>query len=270
MIYENAMEPINSGYQKQNASNTSSESGQETRNSNVNILGTSTTPQPEPAKSEQHSTTAPQKEWWDKAKPWVELIGVVLLAIYTGFTIAMYFANNKSADAAKRAANAAVQSNTDARNRFLQDQRPYLWLVKNNPVMGFIQKPGQPLGQVVWDWRLTNYGKTPAYNIRIYEYISLGGGHYVPPYGSKGQTTQTPPLPPTAETFSTVVSKPISPSRFATLQQMFNGVRIKMRIEYEDGSHTNYETGMCLGNIQASISSTIFDFCEGENGNYIK
>jgi hypothetical protein len=45
--------------------------------------------------------------WWEKIKPYVELVGVCLLAIYTGFTIAMYFANKRAADAAKSAAETA-------------------------------------------------------------------------------------------------------------------------------------------------------------------
>jgi hypothetical protein len=49
-----------------------------------------------------------EKNWWDKRKPFVEIGGVVLLAAYTCFTILMYFANKKAADAAKTAADAAV------------------------------------------------------------------------------------------------------------------------------------------------------------------
>jgi len=53
-------------------------------------------------------TNKTQKDWWDKWKPFAEIGGVFLLAIYTGFTILMYCANKKAADAAKSAANAAT------------------------------------------------------------------------------------------------------------------------------------------------------------------
>ena len=38
---------------------------------------------------------------------------------------------------------------------------------------------------------------------------------------------------------------------FSKLKETFNGVRIKIRIEYEDEAHVPYETGICMGNLQA-------------------
>ncbi|MFZ0639501.1 MAG: hypothetical protein WA020_03875 [Candidatus Acidiferrales bacterium] len=51
-----------------------------------------------------------EKNWWARVKPFVQCAGVVLLAIYTGFTVAMYFANKRSADAARSAADTANES----------------------------------------------------------------------------------------------------------------------------------------------------------------
>ena len=48
-----------------------------------------------------------QKDWWDKAKPFVEVAGVVLLFVYTVYTIKMYWANKEAADAATSAADTA-------------------------------------------------------------------------------------------------------------------------------------------------------------------
>src|SRR5208337_301423 len=56
-----------------------------------------------------------EKNWWDKIRPYVELGGVGLLAVYTAFTIAMYFANKKSADAAQVAAKAAKETLEEVR-----------------------------------------------------------------------------------------------------------------------------------------------------------
>jgi hypothetical protein len=43
-----------------------------------------------------------KENWWDKIKPFVELCGVILLAVYTGYTIKIYSANKKAADVAQR------------------------------------------------------------------------------------------------------------------------------------------------------------------------
>jgi|SRR5271165_3466522 len=57
----------------------------------------------EKADAQPAHATPTERNWWDKWKPIVEISGVVLLAIYTSFTIPMYFANKKAADAAKSA-----------------------------------------------------------------------------------------------------------------------------------------------------------------------
>src|SRR5580704_16081035 len=48
-----------------------------------------------------------EKNWWDKAKPIVEVTGVVLLAVYTGFTVAMFWQIKKQTPEIVRSARAA-------------------------------------------------------------------------------------------------------------------------------------------------------------------
>ena len=48
-----------------------------------------------------------EKDWWDKAKPFVEIAGIILLGVYTTYTIKMYSANKKAAEAASNAAQTA-------------------------------------------------------------------------------------------------------------------------------------------------------------------
>src|ERR1700733_1707181 len=50
-------------------------------------------PQPKPSRTHYEITCHKEKNWWDKTKPWVEIAGIVLLAIYTFYTIKMYCAN---------------------------------------------------------------------------------------------------------------------------------------------------------------------------------
>jgi len=64
-------------------------------------------PELQPSETHQEITSKPEKNWWDKTKPSIEIAGVVLLAIYTGYTIKMYRANKQAADAATSAANTA-------------------------------------------------------------------------------------------------------------------------------------------------------------------
>ena len=63
-----------------------------------------------------------KKSWWDKTKPFVELGGILLLALYTGFTVAMYFANRDAANAAKSSASAAHDA-------LVASNRPWIDLV---------------------------------------------------------------------------------------------------------------------------------------------
>jgi hypothetical protein len=52
----------------------------------------------------------PEKTWWDKIKPLVEIAGIVLLFVYTVYTVKMYRANKEAADAAKSAADTAANA----------------------------------------------------------------------------------------------------------------------------------------------------------------
>src|SRR5450631_1132656 len=68
---------------------------------------------PEPERQPPHChyeiTRKAEKDWWDKSKRWVEIAGLILLGVYTAYTIKMYHANKKSADAATSAANTAEE-----------------------------------------------------------------------------------------------------------------------------------------------------------------
>jgi hypothetical protein len=69
-----------------------------------------------------------EKNWWDKSKPFVEIVGLVLLAIYTAYTIKMYRANKQAADAATTAAQAAKDANKITKNSLLYVQRAFIFV----------------------------------------------------------------------------------------------------------------------------------------------
>src|ERR1035437_2196685 len=106
-------------------------------------------------------TCKTEKDWWDKTKPYVEAAGVLLLAIYTFYTIKMYCANKQAADAATRAAKAAEDSVTEARNNAHLDERAWLG-VDNIPGSA---KIGTFFSAIVY---FKNTGKTPARNMRFW------------------------------------------------------------------------------------------------------
>jgi hypothetical protein len=82
-----------------------------------------------------------------------ETIGLVVLIVYTIFTGEMYFANKKSADAAKSAADTAEAE-------FKTSTRAWMTVNLNNP--GGVQD-GRPLLTTI---DFTNTGKSPALNVR--------------------------------------------------------------------------------------------------------
>jgi hypothetical protein len=64
------------------------------------IPPTVTCPQLPPSHANCQITCKQEKNWWDKGKPFVELCGIILLAVYTGYTIKIYRANHEAAIAA--------------------------------------------------------------------------------------------------------------------------------------------------------------------------
>jgi hypothetical protein len=125
-------------------------------------------------RSEQ--TERPEKNFRERLRMSLEIAGVILaaaLALLTLFTLRVFRkqlweAQNQTAvfrqqaDQAKQDAAAQLSVAKDAltaeQERFVNEQRPYVWsgiTEPNQPAMA----PDQP---VYWNWHYTNYGKTPA------------------------------------------------------------------------------------------------------------
>ena len=81
-------------------------------------------------------TCKAEKNWWDKLKPIVEIVGIVLLATYTVYTIKMYRANKEAAEAAKSAAATADATLKSNQQQFRTEQRPLIWVNVGIPVTG--------------------------------------------------------------------------------------------------------------------------------------
>jgi hypothetical protein len=114
--------------------------------------------------------TKSPSNWWDRAKPWVELGGVILLAIYTGFTIAMYFANKKSADAAKQAAKTAQEALIDSQASFKLQNRPYV--IVPGTATFVVDKKGH-IDKTRANVAYRNVGKTPGQDVVLTSYFTV-------------------------------------------------------------------------------------------------
>jgi hypothetical protein len=161
-----------------------------------------------------------------------------------------------SATGATDSAKAARDAVTQARDQFRQDQRPYIWLT--NSGLGtpefILTRPNEvpPTGQILWTFHYTNYGKSPAYKLRSYKFISVErNGRFSASYGSsKAPSSEGVPVPPNKDDMGTVVSDPgITQAAFNQMTRVDNAIRIKVRLEYSDAYGGKYETAICIGRL---------------------
>lgn len=255
-------------------------------NQNENDPGTSekenSVPSPslgQPIKNQEISDPAENKSDGEKGvnwPAWIQAFSAVAIVFITGFYT--YYASvqatqmrnattaaQQSADAATKAAGQAQQANTDAWTRFGQGERPYVWLTSNG--LGspeFIPEAGNTsstTGQVIWTWHFTNYGRTPAYNVRWHHYVSINGGPFIESYRAPSAGDGGGPLPPTEDDFSTVVSRPsVTRQEFEqAISPRGKGVSILIRMDYTDSSGRKYSTAICLQRLNAGAIA----FCAG-------
>ena len=232
-----------------------------------------------PAKSnaipptKQFTTTKRRRKYWFE---WGKFIVEVLtLLIISSYTVIAYHqwdemriatkATQEAADAAKAGADAAIQSLADSRSDFKNDQRPFIWLRNSLETPRFWINPvTKNTGQILWDWHVVNYGKTPVANMQFRQYMKEGSKPFVASYGERGGNFGSP-IPPNADILSdTVVSAPLTPAEYSDLIKTDYGIQIKVIIDYTDLYGGKYETGFCLSRLQNSVVS----FCR--EGNYIK
>ena len=166
---------------------------------------------------------------------------------------------------AQCAVQAALKANSDADDRFRQDERPYIAETpKSNQAPEFIPNRIHPEmdGQILWNFHFSNFGKTPAYHLQSEKFIKLGDRPFVRSYGEPRHRGETI-LPPTGDNFITVISVPMQRQQFDHLLTINEGIQIKVKFLYSDAYGTNYETGVC----ETRLNTGAISYCEG---NYIK
>lgn len=166
----------------------------------------------------------------------------------------------KATKAATDAVEAAQQANTDARERFREDERPYIWFTvmgNGTPEFRLIPNANPPIGQIVWSWHYTDYGKTPAYGIQfVREEIKIGGRPFKIMYQQAYRPGIGTLTPPGKDDFASIPSDSgITPQEFARLLQIDRSILIRVRMDYADASGAIYETAFANRASQAVLQN---------------
>jgi hypothetical protein len=151
-----------------------------------------------------------------------------------------------------------------ARDNFLADQRPVIWLTHDSGGPEFVTTQNQAVntGQILWSWHFTNYGKTPALRVSFRHFLILGDT--AERYGATGPSISAP-LPTNQTYLATSVSRPaISRDEFDRVMKLDGYIGISGEIFYFDAYGTKYETSFCL----KRLATGSFTFCK--DGNDIK
>jgi hypothetical protein len=170
------MESTEPSNDKTATQNTSDESDAEKAESNPLSPVAPFSPKSQPPKTHYDVTCRPEKDWWEKRKPLVEIIGVILLGVYTIYTAYMYYANRDAANAAESAANTASINLAQSQATFKNEQRPYL-IADGIPAFVEPLAPEKPINVNV---SYKNIGKIPAIkviaNFRLVKFYPGGKG----------------------------------------------------------------------------------------------
>jgi hypothetical protein len=119
---------------------------------------------PPPPKPECKHPCKEKKHWLDYVTFGLELLGLIVLCIYAAYTIKIYCANKKAADAAKSAADTAASQLELA-------ERP--WIDANISIDGPFEFNVNG-ANVHLKFTLRNTGHSPAQSINIYPLLLIG------------------------------------------------------------------------------------------------
>lgn len=201
-------------------------------------------------------------------------LAFIAAAVYAGIAALQWRTMNKTYGEIQKqtpfiaqAATAAVTANSDARDRFRQDERPYIWLTNDLGQPEILPPPGSnPAegGVPVWTWKFTNYGKSPAYQIKFHYGMNTGSDALSKPRVF-GPWQIGAPLPPNKTDFDTAFRNPkITMDEFRRLMNTDKAIVIFGQFFYTDAYGGKYETGFCLTHLQLGP----IGYCR--EGNYIK
>jgi len=182
-----------------------------------------------------------EKDRWDRFKPFLEIAGVVILGIYTTFTIKMYRANKESADAAKSAADTAARTLTTTIAQFHLQNRAYLI-------------PGEPSGNDggfgLLRIPIRNYGHVSAKSTTINGKFEHIGIHSLqnPDNRIISIRAQTDVPPGDAPTYEWLIFTPaMKPEIVNAINHNQETLRVLGTLSYDSGFGDIESIGICYG-----------------------
>jgi hypothetical protein len=255
-----AVSSLDNGLKNQSKAIRESNDANKQRNDTQSILRAEfKIPQSERYKQETKDARESIIDHW---KLYVEIVGILVIIAYTTVAAFQLREMHEALVAANRSASAAETANTNSQKQFQIEERPYVWLKT-----GFVGKSeffANPSGggQILWTFRYTNYGKSPAHEVFFsHRSMRVGiDGPFRESFGFPKLHQFTNPLAPSEENFVTILSQPgIRPEDYARYLKIDNAIQVRANIIYKDASGTQYESRICLG----QLANGSIDFCDG-------
>jgi hypothetical protein len=144
--------------------NAHQEADRQTHAPDEQILSTTAKPEIPPTKCQCCGPHKENKHWIDYATVVLEIVGLIVLCIYAGYTIKIYCANREAADAAKSAADTAAR-------QLELTERPWVF-IKDARVVSPLRFDADR-AQVYFEMVLRNSGPSPAVDVFLYPQLYL-------------------------------------------------------------------------------------------------
>lgn len=154
----------------------------------------------------------------------------------------------ESAKAGQRSAAAAEAAVAQGRDLFRQDQRPYMWLTDHHDEPRCVQEGNGTSGEclLVWDWHFTNFGRSPALDVRIAGRLAVGPTASAAKRNFDFFPIDGAPTPTNKDGFSTAFWPiRITLEKFDQLMNADNSIVLYGRISYSDAYGSRYESRFC-------------------------
>jgi len=209
------------------------------------------------------------KERRERLKARLEVIGLIVLIVYTIFTGLMYCANKKSANAAESAAKTADATLKSNERQFRMEQRPYIWAYA---VAGTNNEVLPPIGGKIYirvDFK--NSGRTPAIHVVPTHSITIAAPANEARRQARAFVAEYPPIPGAVLTPEITGSAPTGYGPMLTdkiLAEIKDGtweVYVVGAVRYTDVFQpviAPYETTYCVQFIPSGLPFGACDFFE--------
>lgn len=160
---------------------------------------------------------------------------------------------------AEENANAARQGVVLSERNFVADQRPYVWTsdLPYELLAGpRLVAPTAPVSRISWNYNLRNFGKSPAYDVRVTQYFENGG-----PFKFIGATRGGMVIAPGNDaTWGTVLDpEPITQGAFAEAMGKDLAIGIRLLVTYKDAAGRSYVSEICWRHLHSGAAARCQD-----------